>query len=142
MKKTYYSIHKNKKPKKLSSNKLDKKTLNIIAKAFIEVARLAKLWQEKIQKTQPIPNYKKGANATQFFCDEANEVVIDRNGKEKTLKNTSKSIGVVNSEQLTNHISSFSKAIKDTNPKMLVGSAAYNGNGYSQDYNEYIKKLK
>ena len=179
MKKTYYSIHQNKTKRKNITNRLKHnqalEMLNWLPKFIQALKNASESFQKIIVASQPLPDYKKGANATQFFCDEANEVVIDKNGKEKQLKKTPRiinkndcvisenievdkelaekiktiqekskkipSLEVVSSYQMANDFTSFSKAIKDTSPKMLVGSAAYDGNGYSQNYDEYRKTL-
>jgi len=84
-KQNYYSIHKNKKKRKLTQTSQMEalKIVNrVIRNAHILVQKMIELHYER----NLIPKYKKGSSDG-LLCDKVNETIIDKNGVLDVLKN-------------------------------------------------------
>ena len=153
--KNYYQVHKNKHPNRSIRTKEDsvKIMMRIITEcqnlvnALTEVSRAMKRFRK-----EPIPRYKKGSfdNMAIVGDNSKQEIILDKNGVKmipigftandmheasKRLRDSFPSINDLNV------INNAGKSINTEPLRQMIASASYNGNnGYSEDYQEYLKR--
>jgi hypothetical protein len=117
--KNYYSIHRNKKPKRRLQNTNWKSFYDVISKANELVKSLVELRNTTLRLSQPIPKYKQGQSGELAIIgnNEQPEIILDRDlpFRSNPFGNYKGSFGGITAEELTKNSNSFIEKIKNRN---------------------------
>jgi hypothetical protein len=108
----YYTVHKNKKPKRRLQNTNYKSFYDVISKVTELVKSLVELRKATLMFAQPIPKYKQGGQKGDYpsICNAIDVSGFDGKINRSNLKSN---FGLVSSEELATNINSFADKMKN-----------------------------